>query len=77
MHYFQGPPGPPGKRGEPGPPGPPGAPGETGEPGGHCPSSCGVQEVVGPSIVDLDTSDNMREPRGGGIYKDDDGYRAR
>ncbi|KAK0399094.1 hypothetical protein QR680_002896 [Steinernema hermaphroditum] len=51
-----GPPGPPGKRGEPGPPGPVGSPGEAGELGGHCPSSCGVQEIVGPSVVELDTN---------------------
>ncbi|CAD5235733.1 unnamed protein product [Bursaphelenchus xylophilus] len=53
-----GPPGPPGKRGEPGPPGPVGLPGEAGEQGGHCPSSCGIQEIVAPSVVELDTGSN-------------------
>lgn len=46
--------GPPGKRGEPGPPGLNGLPGEMGLPGGHCQSSCGVQDVMAPSIVELD-----------------------
>ncbi|PIC19173.1 hypothetical protein B9Z55_024809 [Caenorhabditis nigoni] len=61
-----GPPGPPGPRGEPGPPGPFGPPGDSGEPGGHCPSSCGVQEIVAPSVSELDTNDEPEKPSRGG-----------
>uniref|UniRef100_A0A183BUZ5 Col_cuticle_N domain-containing protein n=1 Tax=Globodera pallida TaxID=36090 RepID=A0A183BUZ5_GLOPA len=68
-----GPPGPPGKRGEPGPPGPVGVPGDSGEPGGHCPSSCGIQNIIAPPITELDTSgggympSGPAAPRGGGF----------
>ncbi|VDM96699.1 unnamed protein product [Onchocerca ochengi] len=58
-----GPTGPPGKRGEPGPSGPIGAPGERGEPGGHCKSSCGIQEIVAPSIVELDIHDRKESAK--------------
>lgn len=54
--FIQGPMGPPGRRGDPGPPGPAGPSGEPGNQGGHCPSSCGIQEVVAPSVIELDTS---------------------
>ncbi|CAD6189353.1 unnamed protein product [Caenorhabditis auriculariae] len=68
-----GPPGPPGPRGEPGPPGPFGPPGDAGEPGGHCPSSCGVQEIVAPSVTELDTNDEPAQKpssySGGGYGK--------
>ncbi|OZC05476.1 hypothetical protein X798_07550 [Onchocerca flexuosa] len=49
-----GPRGPPGKRGEPGPPGPSGLPGEVGLSAGHCESSCGIQEIIAPSLLELD-----------------------
>uniref|UniRef100_A0A915P1Q4 Nematode cuticle collagen N-terminal domain-containing protein n=1 Tax=Meloidogyne floridensis TaxID=298350 RepID=A0A915P1Q4_9BILA len=64
-HAGPGPPGPPGKRGEPGPPGPIGAPGDSGESGGHCPSSCGIQNIIAPSIAELDTGD-IHQPKSGG-----------
>lgn len=54
VNHFQGPRGPPGKRGEPGPPGPVGLPGEVGQPVGHCASSCGIQEIIAPSVLELD-----------------------
>ena len=63
----QGPPGPPGKRGEPGPAGPNGPPGAAGEPGGYCPSSCGIQELVGPSIVDINAAGWGAAPAAGSL----------
>ncbi|PAV60089.1 hypothetical protein WR25_25311 [Diploscapter pachys] len=29
-----------------------------GESGGHCPSSCGIQDIVAPSVTELDTREN-------------------
>lgn len=40
-----------------------GLPGDQGEAGGHCPSSCGVQEMVGPSVAELDTSHYQPSPQ--------------
>ncbi|KAI6230823.1 Collagen triple helix repeat protein [Aphelenchoides fujianensis] len=39
-----------------------------GEPGGHCPSSCGVQEIVGPSVSELDTGNAYSGGGGGSSY---------
>ncbi|KAF7634814.1 Col_cuticle_N domain-containing protein [Meloidogyne graminicola] len=65
-----GPPGPPGKRGEPGPPGPIGVPGDVGESGGHCPSSCGIQNIIAPSIAELDTGDvGVNQQQKSGVHK--------